>query len=354
MKGIILAGGMGKRLRPLTHSGPKQLIPIANKPVLHYAIENLAEAGITEIGIIVGYTPERINAIKDACGDGTRWGARISYIEQDAPRGLAHAVWTAKDFLGDSNFVVYLGDNMIGGGIKKFVEDFRRSGADASLLLSESKTPEKFGVAEIAAGKIISVEEKPAHPRSNMVITGVYIFRQTLMDHIKGLKPSTRNELEITHAIQSLLASGGKIQYHVINDWWDDTGSYDDVLHANEMMLSSLKSLIEGTIDHKTKITGAVELGRNSVVRESIINGPVKIGMNCIIERSELGPNTSIGDNTVIRNGTIAGSIIIGDAVIEAAGKKIAGSLIGKRVSIAAHNGQFARLVLGEDSEVTI
>lgn len=354
MKGLILAGGLGKRLRPLTHAGPKQLIPIANRPVLHYVIEDLVASGISDIGIIVGYSTERINAIKDACGDGSKWGAKITYIEQDAPRGLAHAVWTARDFLGHDSFVMYLGDNIISGGIGKFVKEFEASHADASLLLAKSRTPERFGVAEIKENRIINVEEKPARPKSDTVIVGVYIFRPVIMKYINGLKPSARNELEITHAIQELLAGGGKVFHHIISGWWDDTGTGEDVLHANEMILSTIKSHNAGTIEQGAVVQGAVEIGKGTVIRNGAkIIGPVKIGDNCTIINACIGPYTSVGDSSEIISGTVESSIVMSSCVIDIGTKKISGSLLGKNSKI--RNGKnIMKLMIGEDSEISV
>ncbi|MBI4019222.1 MAG: glucose-1-phosphate thymidylyltransferase [Candidatus Aenigmarchaeota archaeon] len=353
MKGIILAGGLGKRLRPLTHAGPKQLIPIANKPVIHYAIEDLVASGVIEIGIIVGYSAERINAIKDACGDGSKWNAKITYIEQDAPRGLAHAVWTARDFLGQDSFVMYLGDNIISGGIGKFVKEFFASDADASLLLAKSRTPERFGVAEIKDNNIVSVEEKPVKPKSDTVIVGVYIFRPSIMRQIDVLSPSARNELEITHAIQGLLSSGRKVLHHTISGWWDDAGTGEDVLHANEMILSALKPYNAGTVEEGASIHGAVEIGKGTVVRKGAkIIGPVKIGDNCTIANASIGPYTSIGDLSEIISGTVESSILMSGCFIDIGAKKISGSLLGKNSKI--RNGDTMRLMIGEDSDISV
>jgi glucose-1-phosphate thymidylyltransferase len=357
MKGLILAGGLGKRLRPLTHTGPKQLIPIANKPVIFYVIEDLVGAGINDIGIIVGYNEERIEQIKNAVGDGSRWGARITYIVQEAPLGLAHAVKTAQGFLGIEDFVVYLGDNMLKSGISAFVNEFKNSDASASLLLTEVDDPTKFGVAELDVnGRIIGVEEKPDVPKSNKVIIGVYLFRSDIFQAIDAIQPSARGELEITYAIQKLIEWNKKIISHEVSGWWDDTGDVDDVLHANHMVLSSLEHNIKGTVNG-AKMMGCVNIDEGSVVEAgAVIRGPVIIGKNCRICRgSYIGPYTSIGDNTIISNGEIESSIIIGDSELDLGGQRLVDSLIGRHAKIKTNNmmPKASRVVVGENSEIT-
>ena len=360
IKGLILAGGLGKRLRPLTHTGPKQLIPIANKPSLHYCIEDLVNAGIKDIGIIVGYTEERINKIKEAIGDGSKWEAKISYIEQDAPRGLAHAVWIAKDFLENDDFVVYLGDNMLKSGIKYFVDNFKKSGADASILLAEVKNPKMFGVATLDKnGNVIEVEEKPENPKTNYAITGIYLFSPIILDFIEGLQPSARNELELTHAIQKLIASKKhKISSHFVEGWWDDAGTVEDVLHANHMVLSELKKIEnDGKLEGNVKLIGNYVIGEGTVIKkESIIKGPAVIGKNCNIgPNTYIGPYTSIGDNTTVEGGEIESSIIMGNSTIRCNGK-IVDSLIGKHSTITT-SGKLPRghrLIVGENSSISL
>ena len=359
MRGLILAGGLGKRLRPLTHTGPKQLIPIANKPVLHYCIEDLVNAGIKDIGIIVGYTEDRINTIKESVGDGSKWGAKVTYIEQDAPRGLAHAVWISKDFLKNDDFVVYLGDNILKGGIKHFVEEFKKSNAEASILLCKVDNPEKFGIATLdEKDRIIEVEEKPKKPKTNYAIVGVYLFKPIIFEHIKNLKPSLRNELELTHVIQSLIESKHKIISHFVNGWWDDAGTTDDILHANYIMLNDIQSSeIRGTVEKNAKIIGNIKIDEGSIVRNgSLIKGPVIIGKNCDIgENVYIGPYSSIGDNTKIISGEIESSIIIGDSVIDCKGK-IVDSLIGKHSNVVSSDKlpKGYKIIIGENSELKL
>jgi glucose-1-phosphate thymidylyltransferase len=358
MKGLILAGGLGTRLRPLTHTGPKQLIPIANKPVLFYVIEDLVEAGITDIGIIVGYTEERINIVKNTVGDGSRWGARITYIEQDAPRGIAHAVYCAKEFMGDEPFVVYLGDNLLKSGIVNFVNEFKKSGAEASILLSRVPDPQKYGVAVLnTKGIVVDVEEKPEKPKSDLALIGVYMFTPQIFKVIDTLKPSRRGEYEITDAIRSIILSKKyKVISHIVTDWWDDTGTAEAILHANHLILSDLKAKIDGTVEKEAKLTGNIELGKDSVVKNgTVIKGPVIIGRNCNIGPGYIGPYTSIGDNTTIIGGEVESSIIIGDTRIEF-DKKIVDSLIGRYTSIVSRNSlpKGYRFIIGENSEIQL
>ena len=357
MKGLILAGGLGTRLRPLTHTGPKQLIPIANKPVLYYAIDGMKEAGIEEIGIIVGYTPERIQQIVDSVGDGSKWGVKITYIEQDAPRGIAHAVGIAEDFIGGDDFVVHLGDNMFKEGIKEHLEYFKESGAHACLILSESETPEKFGVALTnEKGEVIEVEEKPAKPKTNLVITGLYFFKPEIFQFIRKLKPSARGELEITHAIQKMLESKEyKVISRVTRGWWDDTGTAESVLRANRLILTDLKPLNKGVVEENVKIMGTVSIDEGTIIKQgSVILGPAIIGKNCVIGPSAyIGPYTSIGDNTKIIGGEIESSIVIGDATIKFE-QKIVDSLIGKNTIILSENSlpRGYRFIVGENAVI--
>jgi glucose-1-phosphate thymidylyltransferase len=359
VKGLVLAGGLGTRLRPLTHTGPKQLIPVANKPVLFYGIEDMAEAGIRDIGIIVGYTEERIRALKEAVGDGSRWGVRITYIEQDAPRGLAHAVYCAKEFMGQDPFVVFLGDNILKGGIKGYVREFEDSPCDAAILLSQVEEPWKYGVATFnEKGEVIDLEEKPAKPKSNYVIVGVYFFRSPIFQAIERIKPSQRGEWEITTAIRELLLSGRhKVRSYITTDWWDDTGTPEAILRANQLVLSDLKdSEIKGRVEEGATITGFVKVDEGSVVQKgSVIRGPVVIGRNCVISQAYIGPYTAIGDNTVITGGEIESSVIVGDTRIEC-NKRIVDSLIGRHTTITEANSPLKgyRFTLGENSSVQI
>lgn len=361
MKGLILAGGSGTRLRPLTHTGAKQLIPIANKPCIFYAIEDMKAAGIEEIGIIVGYTKERIESITSVVGDGSRWGIKITYIEQDAPRGIAHAVYCAKDFMSGEDFVVFLGDNILKGGIKKYVDSFVASDADAGILVSKVSEPKKYGIAEIDSnGRIIGVEEKPEQPKSDLAITGVYLFKKSIFDEIEKIKPSKRGELDITSAIQALISNNKKVLCHIVNDWWDDTGTAESVLNANQVILSELKHEIHPTvnIENGAELIGRISIGKNSMIKNgSCIRGPAIIGENCTIgPNTYIGPYTSIGDNSKITGGEIESTIIVGNADI-ITDKKIVNSLIGRHVFIRPASNSLPagnKFVIGENSRIQI
>ncbi|MBI4972863.1 MAG: glucose-1-phosphate thymidylyltransferase [Candidatus Omnitrophica bacterium] len=358
MKGLILAGGHGTRLRPLTHTGPKQLIPIANKPILFYAIEDLVNAGIIDIGMIVGYTEERINAIKEAVGDGSKFGAKITYIEQDAPRGIAHAVGITEEFMAGEPFAVYLGDNLLKGGINTFVNEFKNSNFEASILLCHVKNPQQFGVAELENGRIVKLEEKPKQPKSDLAMVGVYLFKPSIFDSIRALKPSWRNELEITEAIDDLVQKTHNVQAHVVQGWWKDTGKPEDILEANHLVLEDIQHDIKGTIEEGAKIIGRVSIGAGTTVKtNTLIRGPVLIGENCEIgPHAYIGPYTSIGNKTRIREAEIESSIIMSDTQVECK-KRITDSLVGGHTQILS-NGQSPqkaiKLVIGENSIIKI
>lgn len=355
MKGVILSGGHGTRLRPLTHTGPKQLIPIANKPVINYAIEDLRDAGITDIGIILGTNMP--NKIKDALGDGSNLGVNITYIMQGEPKGLAHAAATAKDFVGDDSFVMYLGDNILKSGIDEFVKEFEDSDFSSRLLLQEVNNPRQFGVAELNdEGKIIHLVEKPEHPKSNLALVGIYLFKHDIFDAIDKIKPSWRNELEITDAIQKLIDDGHNVDSFVVEGWWKDTGKPEDVLDANQLILETITTDIKGVIEDNVKIKGRVIIGENSVVKSgSVIKGPVIIGNNCEI-KGYVGPYTSIGDNTKIIESEIDSSIIIGNSIIES-DKRITDSLLGQNSKIISNKTEYPKgrsFVIGENSIVKL
>lgn len=359
MKGLILAGGLGTRLRPLTYSGAKQLIPVANKPVVFYGIEDLKEAGITDIGIIVGYTDERIQYMKDAIGDGSRWGVKITYIRQDAPRGLAHAVATARDFVGKDDFVVYLGDNILSKGVKGFVDEFKRTDWDASILVTEVAKPQMYGVVVLdGKGEIVDIEEKPVKPKSKYAIVGVYLFRQCIFDAIARIKPGKRGELEITDAIRELVISDmHRVSAHIVKGWWDDTGTSESILRANRLILLMLDAQNNGKVGKGARVIGSVSIGRGSVIKAgTVIKGPVIIGENCIIgPKTYIGPYTAIGDNAHIEGAEIEDSIVMDGAIVKMKGK-IVDSLIGKDVTIKTkdHVPKGYKFVLGERSEVSI
>jgi len=353
MKGVVLTGGHGTRLRPLTHTGPKQLIPIANKPNVLYCIEDLRDAGITDIGIILGDNmPEKV---QEFLGDGSAFGVRFTYIVQGAPRGIAHAIGCARAFVGADAFCVYLGDNLLKGGIRAIVQDFERARREAGILLCPVPHPEWFGVAEVSEdGSILSLVEKPQNPRSNLALVGIYLLRPSIFGIIDRLAPSWRNELEVTDAIEGLRTQRGGVHAYVVKGWWKDTGRPEDILDANRLILEDLEPLDEGTREEGVQITGRVRIGKGTVIaRGTVIRGPAVIGEGCVIgPASYVGPYTSIGDRSRLVGADIEGSIVIGDAVIETR-NKIVNSLIGRHAVIGSAEGRLPRgqqLVVGENS----
>jgi glucose-1-phosphate thymidylyltransferase len=358
MKGVILAGGLGKAFRPLSHTGPKQLVPIANKPVLHYVIEDLAGAGIKDIGIVVGYTEERVKAIKDAVGDGSRWGCRVTYIDQDSPRGLAHAVGICREFTGDDKFVVYLGDNMIKGGITSFVHDFERSRCGVNLLLTEVDEPQKYGVAVLdEKDTLVELEEKPKNPRSNLAVIGIYMFTPAIYEMIDMVEPSARGELEITDAIGLMLRSGKhEVMARRITGWWDDTGTINAVLKANALILGDIEAENNGEVASGARVTGNVAIGKGTRVMEgAVIKGPSIIGEHCTIgPDAVIGSYTSIGNGVVIEAGEIESSIIYNDVTINYGGK-IVDSIIGEFSEVTSNEQRPGgdRLIVGSHSRIS-
>jgi len=357
-KGIILHGGKGTRLRPLTHTGPKQLIPIANKPVSQYVLEDLVSAGITDIAIVLGsINPERVT---EHFGDGSRFQAKITYVYQGEPKGIAHAVGLCEQFARDSPFVVYLGDNMIKNGISRYVQDFVQGNYDAAFLLARVDDPRQYGVVVFGEDKnIIDVEEKPEKPKSNYVLTGVYFFSASIFDIIRMLRPSKRNELEITDAIKTLIKSGGyRIKYYYVDGWWDDTGSAEDILEANRYILDNdLKSEIKGVVEEGATIIGRIFTDENTIIkRGTVIRGPVHIGKSCEIgPNAYIGPYTAIGNRCIIRGASIEFSIILDNTRIECT-TRIVDSLIGQDSEVLTREGSLPngnRLIIGESSKVS-
>jgi len=354
MKGLILSGGKGTRLRPLTYTSAKQLVPVANKPVLFYGIESIVAAGITEIGIIVGETADEIRA---AVGDGSRFGAKVSYIPQDAPRGLAHAVLISEGFMAGDPFVMYLGDNLIAGGITSLVDEFRELGANAEILLAEVPNPEQFGVAELSAtGKVQRLVEKPAEPRSNLALVGVYMFDANIFDSVKRIRPSARGELEITDAIQDMVERGLDVHAHIVRGWWKDTGKLEDMLEANRIVLEALEAKRRGPLTDGSRIEGRVALGEGVRIVDSLIRGPVVVGDGAVIEHTFVGPYTSIGDGCVLSRCEVENSIILAGSEIRDIPLRIDGSLIGRGVRIVKTElkPKAYRFMLGDHSEVGI
>jgi glucose-1-phosphate thymidylyltransferase len=353
MKGLILSGGKGTRLRPLTFTQAKQLVPVANKPVLFYGIEALAEAGIKEIGIIVGETKQEI---KDAAGTGDRWGVRLTYIEQDEPLGLAHAVMIAEPFLGRDSFVMYLGDNLLKSGILSLVREFEARKPNALILLTEVPNPQMFGVAELSNGRVVRLAEKPKEPKSNLALVGVYMFDFHVFEAVHAIKPSWRNELEITDAIQYLVERGYKVQPHLVSGWWKDTGRIEDILEANCLILETIETRIEGEVDEASRISGKVILEPGAKVRASTIRGPAIIGAGTEIAESYIGPFTAIQKNCRILRTEVEHSIILEGSEILDVGSRIDQSLIGREVRIYKCPPQplAYRFMVGDKSEIGI
>ena len=353
MKALVLSGGAGTRLRPITHTSAKQLLPVANKPVLFYGLEAIRDAGITDVGIVVGDTAPAIHA---SVGDGSSFGLSVTYIRQEAPLGLAHAVLVARDFLGEDNFVMYLGDNFIIGGITPLVEEFRARRPDAQIMLTEVPDPREFGVAELdEGGQVIGLEEKPQEPKSNLALVGVYIFSPSVHQAVRNLKPSWRGELEITEAIQWLIDNGRTVQSSVISGYWKDTGNVDDMLEVNRMVLETTDSRCHGTVDAGCEIIGRVLIDSDARVSDSRIVGPVIIGPRSKVTGSYVGPFTSVAEDCTIDDSEIEYSIVLPRASIRGV-RRIEASIIGHEVEVtpAPRVPKAHRLVLGDHSKVQI
>lgn len=354
MKGLILSGGKGTRLRPITYTGAKQLIPVANRPILFYVLGNLIHAGIKEIGIII--SPETGEEIKEAVGDENRWGVSIKYILQKQPAGLAHAVKTARNFLKKEPFVMYLGDNLIGTRIGGLIDAFYKDRADALILLKQVENPTQFGVAEIdRKGNVKRLIEKPEKPPSNLALVGVYVFSHYIHDAINEISPSWRGELEITDAIQRLIKMKRRVTSHILEQWWLDTGKKDDLLAANTLVLDEwIKRDVRGKVDQESRVMGRVVIGNGSRVIRSTIRGPVVIGEGCQIEDSFVGPFTSIGNKSTVLNSVIEHSVLLEGAQVILI-DRLEDSLIGKNAKVQRYNKYKAfRLVIGDDSSIEI
>jgi len=317
MKGIILHGGHGTRLRPLTHTGPKQLLPISNKPMSQYALEDIRDAGITEIAIIIGSVYSE--KVKEFYGDGSKFGVRISYIYQDAPKGISHAIRLCKDFIGQDKFVVYLGDNVLRTGLKEFTKKFLSSDVDAMILLCAVNNPSRFGIADIDGNKITKIVEKPKNPKSNLAVIGVYFLSPKIFDIIDKLKPSWRGELEITDALQIMIDDGLNLSFDTVTGWWKDTGTPEDILHANKLILDSIGTENQFVLNKDSEVKGNIVIGKNTTItRDSFIKGPAIIGENCTIgPASRIGPYVSIGNNSTIQNCDIENSIVMDNCKIK-------------------------------------
>jgi len=353
MKALVLAGGAGTRLRPITHTSAKQLVPVANKPVLFYGLEAIRDAGITDIGIIVGDTAKEVEA---AIGDGSDLGIKATYIPQDAPKGLAHAVLIAKDFLGDEPFVMYLGDNFLLGGITKLVEEFAAGDAAAQILLTKVSNPQSFGIAVVDdKGDVVKLVEKPKDPPSDLALVGVYMFRNQIHEAVRAIKPSGRGELEITDAIQWLVDNNHSVKPHLVTGYWKDTGRLEDMLECNRAVLEAMEPKNEGTVDAESKLIGRVVLEAGAVVTRSIIRGPAIIGKNTTITDTYVGPFTSIYHECELENTEIEHSIILENTKIISVAR-IEDSLIGKEVEVRGSDEQpkANRFMLGDHSRVIV
>jgi glucose-1-phosphate thymidylyltransferase len=354
LKGLILSGGTGTRLRPLTHTSAKQLVPVANKPVLFYGIEAMASAGITEVGIIIA--PETGGEIRAAAGDGSQFGVSIEYIEQDEPLGLAHAVLTAERFLGDSPFVMYLGDNLLRDGIDALVDTFRSEEPDALILLTPVPDPEHYGVAELDGdGRVARLVEKPPDPKTDLALVGVYMFNPSIFGAARAIEPSGRGELEITDAIQKLVDSGLRVDPHIVHGWWKDTGQVQDMLEANRLILDDLDERIDGELVD-SRVEGRVVIEEGARLERATVRGPAIIGRDAVLTDAYIGPYTAIGDHVVVSNAEIEHAIVLEGSSIQDLDGRIEASLIGKNVAIARSPElpRAYRFVVGDNAEIAI
>ena len=353
LKGLILSGGKGTRLRPITHTSAKQLVPVANKPVLFYGIEALVAAGVDEIGIIIA--PETGGEIQSAAGDGSQFGATITYIEQDAPRGLAHAVLTAEQFLGDSPFVMYLGDNLLRDGITELVKEFQSEEPDAMILLTSVDDPENYGVAELEGEKVSRLVEKPKEPKSDLALVGVYMFTPAIFEAAKAIEPSWRDELEITDAIQWLIAQGLRVDPHIVKGWWKDTGQVQDMLDANRLILDDLSERIEGELID-SRVEGRVVIEPGVVLERATVRGPAIIGAGSRIVDAYIGPYSAIGEGVSIERAEIEYSIVLSGSSVRDLDGRVEASLIGRNVAIGRSPAlpKAYRFVVGDNAEIAI
>ncbi len=351
MKALVLSGGAGTRLRPITHTSAKQLVPVANKPILEFGLEAIRDAGVTDVGIIVGETQDEIRA---HVGDGSQFDIDVTYIHQPEPLGLAHAVLTAADYLADDDFVMYLGDNLIAGGITDFVEQFRREPSAAQILLARVRDPERFGVAELDdAGHVVRLVEKPKEPVSDLALVGVYLFSSRILDASRSIEPSGRGELEITDAIQWLIDAGDPVQSTIVTGWWKDTGKLYDMLEANRIVLDSLEPRVSGSLDADSEVQGRVVVEEGAELINSHVRGPAIIGKNTRLENTFVGPYTSIYHSCEISDTEIEHSIVLEETVIRDI-SRIEDSLIGKQVTVGREprKPRAYRLMLGDHSRI--
>ncbi|MGH2957581.1 MAG: glucose-1-phosphate thymidylyltransferase [Solirubrobacterales bacterium] len=353
LKGLILSGGAGTRLRPITHTSAKQLVPVANKPVLFYGIEALVDAGVTEIGVIIA--PETGEEIRAAAGDGSRFGASLTYIEQDEPLGLAHALLTAEGFLGTSPFVMYLGDNLLANGIVDLVDRFRDSEPDALILLTQVDDPSSYGVAELNGDKVVRLVEKPEDPPSDLALVGVYMFGASIFEAAHSIKPSGRGELEITDAIDVLIDSGRRVEPHIVRGWWKDTGKLEDMLEANRLVLEDLEGSVEGELID-SQVEGRVVIEQGTHLERTRVRGPAVIGSGTRISDSYIGPYTAIDSDVVITGSEIEHSIILAGSSIRDLHARMEASLLGRNVTLTRSEGRpkAMRFLVGDNAEIAI
>ena len=353
MKGLILSGGKGTRLQPITFTSAKQLVPVANRPVLFYGIQAMADAGIEEIGIIIA--PETGDEIRETVGDGERFGVKITFIVQDEPAGLAHAVLTAEPFLGTDPFVMYLGDNLLQGGITDLVKAFEDSSPDALILLTPVPDPEHFGVAELHDGRVTRLQEKPAEPKTDLALVGVYMFTAGIHDAARAIEPSPRGELEITDAIQHLVDEGRRVEPHIVQGWWKDTGRLDDMLEANRLVLDTIERRIDGTLTDST-VDGRVVIEEGAVLERSSVRGPAIIGKGARLIDAYVGPYSAIGDRCVIESAEVEHAIMLEGSSVRNLDARMESSLLGRDVTIARSLGQprAYRFLVGDRSDIGI
>jgi glucose-1-phosphate thymidylyltransferase len=350
LKGLVLSGGSGTRLRPITHTSAKQLVPVANRPVLFYGLDALRDAGVREVGIVVGDTHAEIRA---AVGDGSAFGLEVTYIRQEAPLGLAHAVLTAADFLGDSRFVMYLGDNLLRDGVSALADRFRASDAEAMILLQRVPNPQAYGVAELEDGRVVRLVEKPPAPRTDLALVGVYMFGPSIVDAARAIHPSARGELEITDAIQHLIDTGMVVEPHEVTGWWKDTGKLEDMLEANRLVLDVVEPRLEGEMVDCT-VEGRVVVERGARVVASALRGPCVIGRDAVIERAYIGPYTAISDRVVVRGAEVEHSILLEGARVEDLDARVESSLIGRDATVRRSTGmpRAYRFLVGDASDI--
>jgi len=353
VKGLILSGGKGTRLRPLTHTSAKQLVPVANKPVLFYGIEAMAAAGITEVGIIVA--PETGDEIRAAAGDGSRFGVSITYVDQAEPLGLAHAMLTAEHFLGDEPFVMYLGDNLLRHGIVELVETFRSEAPDALILLTPVPDPEHYGVAELEDGRVSRLVEKPAAPKTDLALVGVYMFTPAILAAARSIEPSARGELEITDAIQALVDGGSRVDPHIVHGWWKDTGQVQDMLEANRLILDELEERLDGELV-ESRVEGRVVVEKGALLERATVRGPAVIGAGARIVDAYIGPYTAIGAGVTIERAELEHSIVLEGSEVRDLDHRIEASLIGRNCRIGRGPAlpRAHRFVVGDNSEIAI